>query len=63
MCKLVKYAKLLFDINAVIWFHVHQVFLLYVLAFAHHYACTCIRIHNLSLRNVYFDERFIIGLF
>ena len=40
MCKLVHYAKLLFDINAAILFHVHQVLLLYVLAFAHHFACT-----------------------
>jgi len=37
------------NINAVILFHVHQVLLLYVLAFAHHFACTCIIIHILSL--------------
>jgi len=43
---------LLVDINAVILFHVHQVLLLYVLVFAHHFACTCIRIHILSFKNV-----------
>ena len=31
---------------------VEQVLLLYVLAFAHHFACTCIRIHILSFKNV-----------
>jgi len=52
MCKLVQYAKLLFDINAVILLRVHQVLLLYELAFAHHFVCTCIGIHSLSFKNV-----------
>jgi len=45
---------MLFGINAVMRFFVHQVLLLYVLAFANHFACihVCIRIHILSFKNV-----------
>ena len=57
------YAKFFFYINAVILFHVHQVLLLYIYAFAQHFACTCIRIHFLCFKNVDFDERFIIQWF
>ena len=48
MCKLV-----LFDINAVILFQVHQVLHLFVLkVFAPRFTCTCISIHILSFKNV-----------
>ena len=52
---------LLFDINAVILFHVHQVLLFYALAFAHHFACTFIRMHILSFKTV--DTFYYVLLF
>jgi len=52
MCKLVQYVKLLFDVNAVILFMFAKCYFLYVLAFAHHFACTWVRIHILSFNNI-----------
>ena len=52
MCKRVQYAKLLFDIHAGYFVSCSPSVTLYVLAFAHHFACTCIRIHILSFKNV-----------